>query len=111
MLFINSLYEFIPPEIAALLPVINIEEALTVLGPGNIISLPMIPGAFFCMNTEPVSVPAGTFDAYNISILNGTARCFYAPAVGNILKLSGNIQDLIPFVTNINMELKSTTFS
>jgi hypothetical protein len=111
MLFINSFKEFLPPEIAALLPVIDIKDALTTLGSGNVIQLPMIAGAFFCLNTESVSVPAGTFDTYNITILNGTAHCFYAPAVGNIVKLTGNLQEIIPYITNINMELKSTNYS
>jgi len=109
--FFNSIKEFLPPEIDALLPVVNVKAALDTLGTGNVFNVPMIPGAFFCLNTESVTVPAGPYDAYNITIMNGTARCFYAPAAGNIIKLTGNIQDLIPFITNVNMELKSTNFS
>ena len=111
VLFINSFYEFLPPEIAALLPVVDIKEAFTTLGRENIISIPMIAGAFYCMNTETITVPARTYDAYNITIMDGMARCFYAPDAGNIIKLTGNIEDLIPFITNINMELLSTTYS
>ena len=111
MLLVNSIYPFLPSEVAALLPVVDIKDALTTLGPGNVIPMPMIAGAFFCNNTEPISVPAGIYDAYNITIVGGMAQCFYAPAAGNIVKLTGNIQDLIPYITNINMELLSTTYS
>jgi hypothetical protein len=103
--------ELLPPEIAALLPVVNIQEALTTLGTGNVFHIPMIPYAFYCLNTETITVPAGTYDAYNITILNGTARCFYAPTAKNVVKLTGNIQDFIPYITNINMELLSADLS
>jgi hypothetical protein len=111
MLFVNSIYPFLPPEVATLLPVVDIKDALTTLGPGNVLPMPMIAGAFFCNNTEPISVPAGIYNAYNITIVGGMARCFYAPTVGNIVKLTGNIQNLIPYITNINMELLSTNYS
>jgi len=116
ILFINNIAklagnELLPPEIAALLPVVKIQEALTTLGTGNLFQIPMIPYAFYCLNTEPVTVPAGIYDAYNITILNGTARCFYAPTAKNVVKLTGNIQDFIPSITNINMELLSVDLS
>jgi hypothetical protein len=110
ILLINSFYPILPPEIAGLLPVVDIQDALTTIGIPTPLTLPMIEGAFYCLNTEPVTVPAGTYNAYNISILNGTARCYYAPDVGNIIKLTGNLEELIPFITNINMELESATY-
>jgi hypothetical protein len=110
ILLINSIYPILPPEIAMLLPVVNIQEALTTIGIPTPLTLPMIEGAFYCLTTEPVTVPAGTYNAYNITILNGTANCYYAPEVGNIIKLTGNLEELIPFITNINMELADTTY-
>jgi hypothetical protein len=111
MLLINNFYPILPPEIAALLPVVNIEEALTTIGIPTPIAIPMIEGAFYCLNTEPVTVPAGIYNAYNITILNGTAQCYYAPDVGNIIKLTGNLEKIIPFITNIKMELLETTYT
>ncbi len=111
MLLVNTFYPVLPPEIAALLPIVNINEALTTIGIGTPLEIPMIEGAFYCMNTEPVTVSGRTYNAYNITILDGMARCFYSPEVGNIIKLTGNIQEIIPFITNINMELLSTTYT
>jgi len=117
MLLINQIaalaqYELLPPEIVALLPVVNIKDAFDTLGTGNTFAIPSIPAAFMSMNnTESVTVPSGTYNAYNITIITGMARCYYAPAAKNIIKIAGNIQDIIPFVTNIKMELKSTNVS
>jgi hypothetical protein len=101
----------LPPEISALLPVVNIQEALTTLGPGNVVQIPLISSAFYCLNTENVTVPDGIYNAYNITILNGMARCYYAPTAGNVVKLSGNLNELIPYISNINMELLDTNYS
>jgi hypothetical protein len=103
--------EFLPPEIASLLPIVDIHDALTTLGSGNAFEMPMIPSAFICLNTENITVPAGTYNSYNITILGGLAHGFYAPAAGNIVKLTGNIEEIIPYMTNINMELLNTTYS
>lgn len=107
---INTIYVFLPPDIAALLPVVDIQEAFLTVGIPLPLELPLIEGAFYCLNTELVSVPAGTYNAYNITILDGMAHCYYAPVTGNIIKLTGNLQELIPFITNINMELVHTTY-
>ena len=109
-LLINTFYPVLPPELAALLPIIDIQDALNTIGIPTPLTLPMIEGAFYCLNTEPVTVPAGTYNAYNITIFDGMAHCYYAPDVGNIIKLTGNLEELIPFITNINMELLSTTY-
>ena len=103
--------ELLPSEMAALLPIIDIKEALTTLGTGNVFQVPMIPYAFYCLNTELVNVPAGTYNAFNISILNGTARCYYAPDAKNVVKLTGDLQKFIPSIANINMELTSAELS
>ena len=104
-------YEFLPPEVAALLPVIDIKEALTTLGPGNVFEIPALVDAFFCLNTENIIVPAGTYDAYNITLIGGLAQCFYAPTAGNVIKITGNLEEIIPYITHINMELLSTNYS
>jgi hypothetical protein len=114
--FLNNLAklfdkEFLPSEIAALLPIIDIKDALTTLGPGNVFQIPAIPNAFFCLNTENIIVPAGTYEAYNITLIGGLAQCYYAPTAGNVVKITGNFEDILPNVKNFNMELLSTTFS
>ena len=108
---VNIIYPFMPPEIGSLLPVVNIQEAFTALGTNNTFGIPQIPGAFYCLTTEEVSLPGGTYDAYNISILYGKAQCYFAPDAGSIVKLTGNLQEIIPYIQNINMELISTTYS
>jgi len=40
-----------------------------------------------------VTVEAGTFDAYNISVMKGLGHIYYAPEVGNIIKISGHSID------------------
>jgi hypothetical protein len=103
--------EFLPPEVAALLPDIDIKEALTTLASGNVINIPAMPDAFFCLNTENVTVPAGTYNAYNITLVGGLAQCFYAPTAGNVVKISGNFVGVLPNLKSFNMELISTNFS
>jgi hypothetical protein len=99
------------PNIEALFPVINIRDALTVFGLPNVFSVPEVPEIFSTSSTmETLSVPAGTYDVYNISIADGIGSVFYAPAAGNVVKISGNFQDLIPFIQNIKMELIDTNY-
>jgi hypothetical protein len=116
ILFINNIasllgYELLPPEIAALLPVVNIKDALTAMGYGNMIQIPAIPDVFYCLTTEDVTVPAGTYNTYNITLLGGLGFAYYAPTAGTIVKISGNFEEIIPYLTSINMELLSTNYS
>jgi len=113
--FINKIaaifgFELLPEEIAGLLPIIDIGDALDEVDIGNTFEIPEIPYAFACFNRENITVEAGTFDAYNISILGGIASCFYAPEAGNVIKIEGNLEELLPYVTSINMELIETNF-
>lgn len=101
---------FLPPEIDALLPNVNIKDALTTFGLPNVFSTPEIPGLFACGNKTTVTVTAGTFDAYNISIAEGIGTIYYAPTAGNVIKISGNFHDIIPYIQDLNMELSSTTY-
>jgi len=103
--------EILPPEIAALLPIIDVKEALTQLMGGNWFEVPVIPYAFFCLNKENITVPAGVFEAFNITVLGGLGQCFFAPTAGCIILMTGEFQDVIPFFKNIDLELISTTYS
>jgi len=99
------------PNIEVLFPVINIRDALTAFGLPNVFSVPGVPEIFTTGNTtETITVPAGTYDVYNISIAEGIGSIFYAPAAGNVVKISGNFQDMIPFIQNIKMELIDTNY-
>jgi len=91
-----------------ILPVIDIGYVLNeYLGVENVIHLPGIPIIFMCNSTENITVPAGTFNAYNISIIGRLGNIYYAPEVKNIVKIEGNFEDVLPFISNINAELIS----
>jgi hypothetical protein len=94
--------EFLPPEISTLLPVIHIEDEF---------KFPANDSTFFCLSTENITVPAGTYNAYTISFLEGKAQCYYAPTAGNVIKITGNLEKIIHGLTNFNMELLSTNYS
>jgi hypothetical protein len=98
----------LPPEIAELLPDIDIKDALEMRGMSNIFEIPEIPSIFSCFNMENITVPTvppETFNAYNISIAGGLGRIYYVPELKNIIKISGQLGDLIPFIDDIDMEL------
>jgi len=116
LLFINNIAklfgkELLPAEIAALLPIIDFNDALTSFVGTNVFDIPGFAGVFYCPATETVSVPAGIYDAYNITLMGGIGQCYYAPAAGSIIKLRGNFEDLIPFVKSIDLTLQHTNYS
>jgi hypothetical protein len=94
-----------------ILPVIQIDYVIQqYLHVTNTFEFPAIPGAFHCNNTENITVPAGAYDVYNISALYGMGYLYYAPAAGTIIKMQGRFQDIIPFITSLNMELIWTNY-
>ena len=103
--------DLFPPEIGALLPTIDIGTALTTFIGGNVFQIPAFPAAFVCLNTENITVPAGTYNAYNVTLGGGAGRYYYAPAAGKIIKLTGDLTDIIPYIHYVNLELLSTNFS
>ena len=57
-----------------------------------VVSYPWIPLAFHCKPKTSVSVTAGNFDAYEItSLLFSLFEYYYAPTVGNIVKLDATM--------------------
>ncbi len=94
-----------------ILPVIDICDLLTnYIGIGCEFQIPEIPPIICLSNLtrEWVTVPAGTFEAYNISTMGtNLANIYYNDTVGNIIKITGNLKDLLPSVSNINVELVS----
>jgi len=102
--------DIIPPEIASLLPRIDIGNLITALKGDNIVFInssiwqetPLLGVDTF----GDVTVPAGTFSAYNIILPISLGNLYYSPEVGNIVKMTIGSLD-----AEINMELKDTNYS
>ncbi|MBN2603655.1 MAG: hypothetical protein JXA91_05955 [Candidatus Thermoplasmatota archaeon] len=60
---------------------------------------------FVCKSYCNVTVPAGTFDAYEISVNSDMADFYYSPEVGNIVKSTAYLADFIPHLKNVELEL------
>ena len=92
-----------------ILPIIDICKILTdYMGRGCEFKIPAVPEIICCLPKESVTVPAGTFDAYNISIVIGKlGTIFYNETIGGIVKATGNFQEIFPSVSNIEAELIS----
>ncbi|UCD13953.1 MAG: hypothetical protein JSW60_00620 [Thermoplasmatales archaeon] len=108
--FINDIatildYPLLPEDIAALLPVIDIKEALETRGMDNTFEIPEVPSIFSCYSMDNITVPAGNFSAYNISVAEILGKIYYAPTAENIIKIAGQLGDLLPFMTSLEMEL------
>jgi hypothetical protein len=95
-----------------ILPVVDIEYILTeVMDVNNTLELPEIPPILHCNQSIEVTVPAGTFTAYEITVIGGgeVGRIYYAPDVGNIIKIEGDFSEVLPFLSDINMQLTGYT--
>jgi hypothetical protein len=101
----------IPPEYKHLFPVIDISEVFDILGYVQPMNISGLPGIFACFGNESVTVTAGTYDAYNITMLGGLGIMFYAPGVKNIIKIEGAFAEELPYISDIEMELISTNVS
>ncbi len=91
-----------------ILPDIDIEYFLNEYLNGSVFNIPAVPPIICCFGKDNVTVPASQepFEAYNISIF-GTdlGNIYYSSEAGNIIKIKGNFQELLPSVSNINAEL------
>ena len=93
------------------LPIINISHVLNdYLNISNCFEIQEIPSIFLCNNTENITVQGKTYNAYNISVIEGIGSIYYAEEAGNIIKISGLFKDIIPFISNLNIELKETNY-
>ncbi len=104
-------YDLLPPEVDILLPILDLEDAMKVIGINNTFKILSVPYAFFCNSTEQITVDAGTFSAYNISVIGGLGRYYYAPDAGFIVKMQGNFEEITPNLKNIDLELIDTNYS
>jgi len=106
--------KLVSPELEQFLPVIDISEVLESYGYPAAIEIPAVDEAFrrapfICSDQKTVSVQAGTFDAYEITILSGMGNIYYSPEVGNIVKATGYLGNFIPYMENIDLELVSVS--
>lgn len=96
-----------------ILPVIDIEYLLNeYVDIGNIFEIPAVPPILCCLSKDLVKVHAGTFECFNISLFGTNLGNIYYndTEVGNIVKITGNFQDILPSISNINAELTSHSF-
>ena len=94
-----------------ILPTVNIAHVMNTYLHGNSINITAVPDLFYCVDTESVTVPAGTFTAYNISLFGGLGYMYYAPQAGHIIKTTGQFANISGgMVSNLDMELKDTNY-
>jgi len=110
-----ELLENISDVLYDILPVIDIEYLLnTYVGTGNTFEIPEVPPILCCFGMDNVTVPAREepFEAFNISLLmSGLGNMYYSSEVGNIIKIVGNFEEVLPFISNINAELISYNYN
>ncbi len=94
-----------------ILPIIKIGPALEILLNTSSIEFPMLESIFQCYFLETITVPAGTFSVYNISVADGIGSLYYAPDAGMIIKASGRFNDVLPYITDLNAVLISYSHS
>ncbi|KYK21528.1 hypothetical protein AYK24_08935 [Thermoplasmatales archaeon SG8-52-4] len=87
-------------------PEFDIEYFLNEYIGGNVFELPEVPPILTCFSRDNITVDAGTYNSYNISVMGGLGNIYYAPEVGTIVKIIGNFEDVLPLISNINAELK-----
>ena len=106
--------ELIPPELAKFLPVIDIGGFLNDFSSGNEFEIPDDFTQYVIFNVskeEDITVEAGTYHAYNITLPEGLGCLYYAPEVGNIIKISFRPDEsVIPYFPYLSMELIETNY-
>ena len=60
---------------------------------------------FDVWGTESVNVPAGTYNAVHVSVMEENIILHYSEDVQNVVKLTGYLSDYIPFIDDVNLEL------
>ena len=106
----NFGFDIVPPEIANLLPRIDIGNLIIALKGDNIITIDSSiwqDTPLMGIDTySEITVPAGTYNAYDIILPISLGNLYYSTDVGNIIKMT-----IGPMGSEINMELKETNFS
>jgi len=97
--------DLIPPDLAQFLPIIDISDLLTLFNITDSVEILEMPEIFQCSSQKSISVEAGIYNTYNISIIEDIANIYYAPDEGVIVKMTGNFNEILPFLQNVNIEL------
>jgi len=112
---LNNILHFIPEDFAKYLPVIDIAKVLEDYGiPSQInMELPAVEKImrkpiFESSAEKVITVPAGTYDSYQILLIQGLGEFYYVPEIDNFAKLSTPINEFCPIIQNVEMVLKST---
>ncbi|PNX46763.1 MAG: hypothetical protein BV456_11845, partial [Thermoplasmata archaeon M8B2D] len=104
--------ELIPPELAKYLPVIDISEVLTDFEMPAEIEIPGLEEffrkpLFLVDKIQQINVGAGSFNAYDIQIVQGVGDLYYSDEAEMIVKFTLNLNDYCPILNNLKMELIS----
>jgi hypothetical protein len=94
---------FLPEQFEQLLPILDISDLLEEMEIPNSFEVMSHPRSFVCKNFEPITVPAGTFDAFEIlgsyeswntnKDMDITAEYYFAPETAMIVDMSISIGD------------------
>jgi len=85
--------EFIPSNLSSLLPDIDLKNALKIITGNETFEVGGLNN-IAVVNKEDITVPAGTFNCYRISLMDptgipaGVLDMYYSPQVGNIVNMS-----------------------
>ena len=109
--FIDNIFKILPPEISDLFPIINISDLIELTGGDNSFEIPGSDVSFECVNQEVITVPAGTFNAYKIQIYGDKGTLYYAPDAGMVIKADLNLQEYLPFLSDITFSLSDTNYN
>ncbi len=109
--------DILPPIIADFLPIIDVAEVLNSFGMSNQMDFAGIDYGLFdeplmkCRSEQEVTVQAGTFTTYDIWFMVGAGELYYSPDAQNIVKIDANIDNYIPIIDTISLELTEYTLS
>jgi len=97
-------------------PIIDVAEVLDLIFGTHTFQIPgTYWGAMSCFNLSSVTVPAGTYLAYNISANapegETVGNIYYNSTVGNIVKIVGHFNNMFTYIDDIAMELIETNRS
>jgi hypothetical protein len=112
--FVNKFIPIIPADFAGYLPNVDISEVLNDFGIDTMytIDIPEIPAEleksaiFEVMGSENINTQAGSINAVKVSILEDNGILYYSESDGTIVKMIGQLNDYVPILEDVNLELK-----
>jgi len=105
--------ELLPDSLADMLPVVTAREILALFNmSADDLETPSVEDPLYhdihlfqCGDHVQVSVPAGTYDTRYVGMIRDIGRVYYAPEVGNVVKITGGFGDILPIMEDISIEL------